>query len=65
MIDLDLPDGSDHPPPPSVTLDVFERWVIEVFIPDAIARGELTQESAIRDFEENNEGRMPEFRILE
>jgi hypothetical protein len=44
-----------------VDLVTYERWVIEVFIPQAIARGELTQESAIADFM-NNEGRMKEFR---
>lgn len=61
MIDLDLPDLSDHPPTPHVDLATFERWVIEVFIPQAIARGDLTRESAIAEFEEN-ERNMPEFR---
>lgn len=61
MIDIDIPDLRDHPPAPSVSLATFERWVIEVFIPQAIERGELTQESAIASFEQN-EGRMEEFR---
>jgi hypothetical protein len=59
MIDIELPDLSGHPPAPAVDLVTFERWVIEVFIPQAIARGELTQESAIADFQ-NNEGRQTE-----
>jgi hypothetical protein len=61
MIDIELPDLRGHPPAPTVDLVTYERWVIEVFIPQAIARGELTQESAIADFM-NNEGRMKEFR---
>jgi hypothetical protein len=62
MIDIELPDLGGHPPAPTVDLVTFERWVIEVFIPQAIARGELTQESAIADFMQN-EGRMKEFRF--
>lgn len=62
MIDLDLTDLGNHPPAPSVDLVTFERWVIDVFIPQAIERGDLTQESAIRSFE-RNEGRMEEFRF--
>ncbi|MGB6222870.1 hypothetical protein [Haloferula sp.] len=61
MIDIDLPDLSDHPSAPTVDLATFERWVIEIFIPQAITRGELTQESAIKDFKKN-EGSMKEFR---
>lgn len=61
MIDIDIPDLGDHPSAPSVSLATFERWVIEAFIPQAIERGELTQESAITSFEQN-EGRMEEFR---
>lgn len=56
---MDLPDFSGHPPAPRVDLATFERWVIDVFIPQAIARGELTQESAIADFA-RNEGRQTE-----
>lgn len=62
MIELDLPDLSDHPPSPTVDLPTYERWVIDIFIPQAIARGDLTQESAIANFEQN-EGRMKEFRF--
>jgi hypothetical protein len=57
--ELELPDLSDHPPAPSVDLKTFERWVIGVFIPQAIASGELTQASAIARFEDS-EGRQTE-----
>lgn len=30
IIDLDLPDLSGHPPPPQVSLDVYEKWVLEM-----------------------------------
>lgn len=59
MIDLEFPDLSGHPPAPKVDLATFERWVIDVCIPQAIARGELTRDSAIADFK-NNEGRQTE-----
>ena len=57
MIELEPPDLSGHPPAPTVGLDIFERWVIDVFIPQAIASGELTHESSIANFM-NNEGRQ-------
>lgn len=59
MIDLELPDLSGHPSAPRISLAAFERWVIDVFIPQAIASGELTHESALADFK-NNEGRQTE-----
>lgn len=62
MIDIELPDLGGHPPAPTVALVTFEHRDIEVFIPQAIARGELTQESAIADFM-NSEGRMKESRF--
>jgi hypothetical protein len=59
MIDIELPDLSGHSPAPKVSLATFERYVIDVFIPQAIASGELTQESSITHFK-NNEGRQTE-----
>jgi hypothetical protein len=59
MIDIELPDLRGHPPSPRVDLATFERYVIDVFIPQAIASGELTQESSITHFK-NNEGRQTE-----
>lgn len=59
MIDIELPDLSEHPPAPQVGLATFERWVIDVFIPQAIASGELTRNSTITDFE-RSEGRQTE-----
>jgi predicted amidophosphoribosyltransferase len=31
VIDLDLPDFSDHPPPPRLTLAQYENWVLEIY----------------------------------
>lgn len=55
MIDLELPDLIEHPPAPEVNLAIFERYVFDVFIPQAISSGELTRDSVIADFK-NNEG---------
>jgi hypothetical protein len=30
ILDLEFPDFSDHPPPPQVSLDVYEKWVFEL-----------------------------------
>lgn len=59
MIDIELPDLGGHPPAPQVGLATFERHVIDVFIPQAIDSGELTRDSAIAEFK-NNEGRQTE-----
>jgi hypothetical protein len=59
IIELNLPDLSDHPAPPQVDLGVFESWVRG----DAATRtrAAMTDEEIIADFM-NNEGRMKEFR---
>ena len=31
VIDLDLPDFSNHPPPPRLTLAQYETWVSEMY----------------------------------
>jgi hypothetical protein len=31
VIDLNLPDFSNHPPPPQVSLEVYEKWVLEMY----------------------------------
>ena len=30
VIDLDLPDFSNHPPPPRLTLEQYEKWIFEM-----------------------------------
>lgn len=57
IIDLNLPDFSDHPPPPQVTLDVYERWLFEVL--DCGMRPRMTHEEMLADFM-RNEGRQTE-----
>jgi hypothetical protein len=59
IIELNLPDLSDHPAPPQADLGVFESWVRG----DAATRtrAAMTDEEIIADFM-NNEGRMKEFR---
>ncbi|GAA5483398.1 hypothetical protein [Haloferula sargassicola] len=59
IIELNLPDLSDHPPDPQVSLGVFEAWVRG----DSAtrSRAEMTDEQIQDDFM-RNEGRMEEFR---
>lgn len=59
IIELNLPDLSDHPAPPQVDLGVFESWVRG----DAATRtrAAMTDEEVVADFM-RNEGRMKEFR---
>jgi hypothetical protein len=57
IIELNLPDLSDHPPPPQVDLGTFEAWVRG----DAATktRAAMTDEEIIADFM-RNEGRQTE-----
>ena len=60
---LKFPDFSDHPPPPQLTYEEYQRWVCEEIIPELARRGEMTEEKLIADFM-NNEGRVtswPDF----
>lgn len=59
IIELNLPDLSDHPAPPQVDLGVFESWVRG----DAATRtrAAMTDEEIVADFM-RKEGRMKEFR---
>lgn len=57
VIDLELPDLSGHPPPPQVTIDVYEKWVFELLASGM--RPPMTNEHIIADFMQN-EGRQTE-----
>lgn len=30
ILELELPDFSDHPPPPQLSLESYEKWVLEL-----------------------------------
>ncbi len=59
---IQLPDFSDHPPPPVLTNENYAAWILNEWLPICVERGELTEESRINSFM-NNEGRMEEFKI--
>lgn len=65
ILDLEFPDFSDHPPPPQVTLGVYERWVFELLASGM--RPVMTDQEMIADFM-RNEGRQteewPNFGVL-
>ena len=52
---LSFPDFTGHPPPPQVTLDVYEKWVFELLA--CGMRPVMTDEELIADFM-RNEGRQ-------
>jgi hypothetical protein len=60
VLDLKLPDFSGHPPPPKLSFEEYEAWIINECIPAAAARGEMTPEKLVADFM-NNEGRVTEW----
>jgi hypothetical protein len=31
ILEIDLPDFSGHPPPPKMTLEQYEKWVLEMY----------------------------------
>ncbi len=49
-IDLDLPDFSNHPPPPKLSFEQYERWICEEIVPALAREGKLTREHLIADF---------------
>jgi len=60
---LKFPDFSDHPPPPQLTYEEYQRWVCEDILPELARRGEMTEEKLIAHFM-SNEGRVtswPDF----
>ena len=61
IIDLNLPDLSDHPPAPQLTFEQFEAWVCREIGPALAQLGESTPEK-LREHFLRNEGRMGEFR---
>ncbi len=62
MLDIELPDLSDHPPAPRVSFELYERWICEEIGPALAAAGEMTPEKLRADFMQN-EGRMEAFRF--
>lgn len=58
-LDLDFGDLSDHPPPPRVSMDVFERWVFEMFAKSG--RGHMSAEEIRADFRRNEGSQTEEW----
>jgi len=56
-LDLVFPDFSNHPPPPQVSLDVYERWVLQTFAKSR--KADMTLDEIRADFM-RNEGRQTE-----
>ena len=59
ILDLELPDFSGHPPPPQVTLGVYERWVFELLASGM--RPVMTDEEMIADFMRNEGSQKEEW----
>lgn len=57
IIDLNLPDLSGHPPPPKVSLGVYEKWMFDSLA--AGMRSEMTDDEIAADFM-RNEGSQKE-----
>lgn len=59
IIDLELPDLSGHPEPPQVTLEVYERWVFEMF---AMSReASMTHEKMLAEWQRNEGSQTEEW----
>ncbi len=59
ILDLEFPDFSNHPPPPKLTFEQYQRWVCEEIVPALAREGKMTREQIIADFMQN-EGRQTE-----
>lgn len=59
VIDLEFPDFSNHPPPPKLNFEQYQRWICEEIVPALAREGKLTHEHLIADFM-RSEGRQTE-----
>ncbi len=59
IIELDLPDLSNHPSPPQVDLGVFEAYVMSNHA--AATRAAMTDEEIIADFMKNEGSQTEEW----
>ncbi|MBC8127681.1 MAG: hypothetical protein H8M99_11135 [Gloeobacteraceae cyanobacterium ES-bin-144] len=60
--DLQLPDFSDHPPPPQVDLGTYEKWVFELLA--CGMRPVMTDEEMIADFMKNEGSQTEEWPVF-
>lgn len=58
-LDLEFPDFSNHPPPPKLNFEQYQRWICEEIAPLLERQGKLTLEVIKADFMKN-EGRQTE-----
>ena len=54
-----FPDFTNHPPPPKLTFEQYQRWFCEEIVPTLAREGKMTREKIIADFMQN-EGRQTE-----
>jgi hypothetical protein len=59
ILDLNLPDLSDHPPPPQASLGEYEKWVFELLA--CGMRPAMTDEQIIADFMKNEGSQTEEW----
>lgn len=59
VINLNLPDFSDHPPPPQVNLAAYEKWMFELLA--CGMRPVMTDEQMIADFKKNEGSQIEEW----
>lgn len=59
IVDLNLPDLSDHSPPPQVSLDVYEKWVFEWLA--CGLRPSMSDEQMLAEFMKNEGSQTEEW----
>jgi hypothetical protein len=59
ILDLEFPDFSDHPPPPQVSLDVYEKWVFELL--DSGMRRPMSDEEMLAEWMRNEGSQTEEW----
>jgi hypothetical protein len=59
---LKFPDWTGHPPPPRLSFEEYEAWILGEILPTLRAAGKLTDEELRKDFD-RNEGLMEPFRL--
>ena len=50
ILDLEFPDFSNHPPPPKLNFEQYQRWICEEIFPAFTREGKLTRDQLAADF---------------
>ena len=61
VLDLEFPDFSNHPPPPKLSFEQYQRWICEEIVPSLAREGKMSREALVADFMKNEGSQKEEW----